>query len=57
MDFPHAHHHVRIPDGALLMIVPSLGILPGDTLAAEKLQADGFPAVGTYLKDGDPYYW
>ena len=23
----------------------------------EKLDSDGLPSIGTYLSEGDPYYW
>jgi hypothetical protein len=32
------------------------GVLPGDKVAAGRLEADGFPAIGTFLQEGDPLY-
>ena len=37
-------------------MVNFLGVLPGDRVAAGKLEDDGFPAIGTYLQEGDPFY-
>ena len=33
-----------------------LGVLPGDKVASGRLEADGFPAIGTFLQEGDPLY-
>lgn len=33
------------------------GILPDDKAVAGKLDPDGFPPVGAYLQEGDPFYW
>ena len=32
------------------------GVLEGDKIATGRLEADGFPAIGTYLQEGDPLY-
>ena len=32
------------------------GVLPGDKVASGRLEADGFPAIGTFLQEGDPLY-
>lgn len=37
-------------------VVNFSGVLPGDRVAAGKLEDDGFPAIGTYLQEGDPFY-
>lgn len=33
------------------------GIFPDDKAVAGKLDPDGFPPVGAYLQEGDPFYW
>lgn len=33
------------------------GVLPDDKAVAGKLDPDGFPPVGAYLQEGDPFYW
>ena len=34
------------------------GTLPDEESAGSSgLQANGFPPIGTYLQEGDPFYW
>lgn len=32
------------------------GTLPDDKMASGRLDPDGFPFIGTYLQEGDPFY-
>ena len=41
----------------LLIFVCCSGVLPDDKAVGGKLDADGFPPVGAYLQEGDPFYW
>ena len=61
----HGHRHVS---GVLFRVsliynypyatFSPLGAPPGDkVITTGKLDADGFPSIGTYLCEGDPYYW
>ena len=38
------------------MFISTPGVLPGDKVAGDRLEPDGFPAIGTYLQEGDPLY-
>ena len=38
------------------MFISTAGVLPGDKVAGDRLEPDGFPAIGTYLQEGDPLY-
>ena len=34
----------------------STGTLPDDKMVSGRLEPDGFPSIGTYLQEGDPFY-
>ena len=40
----------------VVVSILSAGVLPGSKETADKLEEDGFPAIGTYLQEGDPLY-